>query len=164
MSSKLSRVFRKNVSPDTNAVTSHELAVIPDRLVVFGTRALNDSLQHGAQNLARYVRAYLEENGIDAEATWTSDASHIADTFFGRSRANPDAKPTIPKGVIAFPEMRQYTPHGGMTIETPMDDIQRLCDEHEVPLVRIETMDPQAITEGLGALAAAQSAHRQIER
>lgn len=43
---------------------------------------------------------------------------------------------TIPMGVIIFPEMRQYTPEGaGMTIDTPKERIEELCNRFGVPFI-----------------------------
>lgn len=46
---------------------------------------------------------------------------------------------TLPKAVVVLPEMRQRGFQGeGMTIPTPFDRIQELCEQNGVPMMRVE--------------------------
>jgi len=166
---KLLSAFRR--SPELTAVPSEELAVrgselvqSPNRVVVFGSHV------SGAEDLARQARKGLDAfnaqqraNGLPEVSveSWR-DAGHLYDFFYGRTPDNPTAEPTIPRGVIAFPEMRQYDPYNGrgMFIPTPVAALQELCDQYGVPLILAERNDqpePAAIEAGLGAIAAAQT-------
>jgi hypothetical protein len=51
-------------------------------------------------------------------------------------REGPD---TLPEAVVVLPEMRQRGIQGeGMTIPTPFDRIQELCEQNGVPMSRVE--------------------------
>lgn len=157
MHKNLSGLFRR--SPATLPHASQELAAMPNRIVVFGSNT------SGAPVLSRMLQEYMEQNNIaEPVVEMSRNAGYIDDVFFGRSPNNPTAR-LIPKGVVALPKMRQYGPHGrGMTIETPVDYIQKLCDDNEVPFVRIEAVDPEGIAQGIGALVSAQQMPREIQR
>lgn len=52
---------------------------------------------------------------------------------------------TIPTAVFVFPKMRDYWENGqGMTVDTPVEYIERLCSEHGVPVVVISENTTQS--------------------
>lgn len=67
----------------------------------------------------------------------------------------PKPEPTLPAGVMVFPEMRQYM-HGyiGMTIETPYKRIEDLCAKYGVPFVYVEKLAPGELGRTVGELVA----------
>jgi hypothetical protein len=50
-------------------------------------------------------------------------------------KQSEEGERTLPLGVIVFPDMRDYSMGSGQTIDTPVDEIRRLCEEHRVPMV-----------------------------
>lgn len=54
--------------------------------------------------------------------------------------AAPDMGATLPKGVIMLPEMRTYYEYG-MTVPTPYEEIEALCEANGVPFVRLEAVN-----------------------
>lgn len=60
--------------------------------------------------------------------------------------------PTLPKGVIVLPEMRQYSEESnfgadlGMTVESPHETIKQLCQKYKVPIVILRKIDDEDIT------------------
>lgn len=58
--------------------------------------------------------------------------------------SEPKADPfrnTRPRGVLIFPEMRQYAGSMGMTVPTNTEAIAKLCEENDVPYVLVEKID-----------------------
>ncbi|PKL31839.1 hypothetical protein CVV43_00070 [Candidatus Saccharibacteria bacterium HGW-Saccharibacteria-1] len=52
---------------------------------------------------------------------------------------------TLPTAVFVFPKMRHYSENGqGMTVDTPVEYIKRLCSEHDVPMVMIDENTTQS--------------------
>jgi hypothetical protein len=141
---------------------SGEIAPEPDRVVLFGTNLV------GTPAFGALLQDFLNEYGASyAKVEYTRHTEHIEDTFYGRSIDNPDARPTIPRGVIVFPGEGMMQDMNGrdrmMRVPMPVDYIQELCDRHAVPLVRFEQgASPEAVSRGLGALASLQIP--QIER
>lgn len=109
------------------------------RVVVFGT------VLNGVRDLACKFQDYLEQNGIiNPEVQAFRDVDGIEDAFYGRllspneiKAGKPKPSDSLPVGVIALPEMRQYD-YAGMTVETPFDFIEALCEKHRVPFVRFD--------------------------
>lgn len=127
-----------------------ELAMDPNCIVVYG------SPRSGADEFTLSFERYLHEYGIpNARVDWTRSIDGIHPVFYGASHEDVESDnyvPTIPRGVVVFPEMRQYDPistsstghtysidepdaDGGETI---YDLIKRLCEKHDVPLIRFE--------------------------
>lgn len=107
-----------------------------NRVVVFGSRL------SGALVLADEFKQYLVEYGIPNSLVATCrNVEMIEDAFFDRRPIVPDAPPytpTLPKGVIVFPEMRMIRSVGlAMTIPTPFGYIKDLCDKYGVPVVLV---------------------------
>lgn len=121
------------------------LAVVHrNRILVLGSRL------SGAFTLADNFQEYLEKAGIpNPDVEVLRDAGMIKDAFLGRgySEANKHLEDgTLPRGVILFPEMRQYTPSGsGMSLQTyecGIDEyVEGLCAEYGVPLAEIRPND-----------------------
>lgn len=122
---------------------------ISNRMVVFG------AVLTGAYELAEALQKYLEQRGIVNPKVKTYKMFlNIEDGFYGILRSaneikarKPKPEPSLPKGVIAFPQMRDW----GETVKTPIDFIQALCEKHGVPFVIFEI--PPTL-EQLGASAA----------
>lgn len=131
----------------------HELTPKNERIVIFGGNV------SGAAGFGGVLNMFLEDHPANVSVEFTRHANHVGDLFYGRTRENPDAAPTIPRGVIVFPDeqMTQISPEmaPNMRVDTPLEHIMELCDRHGVPLVRIEKdTTPEAMLESLGALAA----------
>ncbi len=130
--------------------------VDPNRIVVYGS---NNS---GANTLTKELQRYLQEVGIDHPSVeLVRDAALIHQSFYGQK--TPEDQVVLPRGVVVFPEMRQYWEGRGMFIPTygyegltgpfPFDLIKELCTKHGIPFVRFEenTLDGK-IQEGLRTL------------
>ena len=154
---------------------STELAVDPNRVVVYGSRL------SGALDLARELGRYLEERGVSQpQVVGWRDAGYLRQAFFDEPLPHevidgpislPSGKVTdapvrtLPRGVVVFPEMRQYTEMGGMFLDTyeskdfygksTFDHIRELCERHGVPYLRMDYGATQEqLIEGLKALDA----------
>lgn len=131
-----------------------------NRVVVYGSRG------SGAGEFARKFRELLEAKGIRGESVSfvrSAEPATIRQAFFGL-RGEGDQE-TIPRGVVTFPVMRLYDgPHGGMDVPTygyeegktrgmPIEQIQGLCDEHGVMLIKVEEdMNPRLLREKLSLM------------
>ncbi len=116
-----------------------------NRILVLGSRS------SGAYRFAGDFERYLEQKGIpNPEVESTRNAFYIEDAFLGRDTLNEGKRdPNVPKGVILFPEMRQYVGPNGMNIptydrssvnmegETIADRVRKLCRQYNVPLIEI---------------------------
>ena len=156
--SRLRRLALPSAAEVIAADTNHtpEQMTRDNRVVVYGSR------RSGAIALAAQFEEFLAGHDIQAPVVHAQrDASLIEAAFFGLVGVGPPPSgPTLPRGVLAMPEMRQYTPSdAGMTIPTPYDYIQRLCDQHKVPMVRIDQDAPLSIGASVvGLLAPAKDA------
>lgn len=125
-----------------------EIRQSQSRIVVFGSRV------SGAANFSQDFTNLLEKRGIEhVEVEWYREAPHIKTSFFGLAPGEPfsDPKASLPRGVVVFPELRQYHNGMGMSIrthfakglddKTPYDHIKELCDKFGVPCVRMEEED-----------------------
>lgn len=127
-----------------------------NRIVVYGTNA------DGGGQLTIDFRRYLEEAGIENPSVeLVRDVTLIRAGFFG-IRTSAEER-TLPRGVVTFPDMRQYGPGANMTVDTyrtpgseaisPIDIIEELCTQYEIPLVRFEKLSTErAIRESLRTL------------
>jgi len=130
----------------------HELIPERERIVIFGGNV------SGAAGFGGVLNMFLEDYPVNVSVEFTRHANHVNDLFYGRTLDDPDAAPTIPRGVVVFPDeqMTQVAPEmaPNMRADTPLEHIMELCDRHGVPLVRIEQdTTPDAMIEGLGLLA-----------
>lgn len=125
------------------------LSVQPNRIVVFGSRI------SGANILSTGLSKYLKEKGIqNPKVHYVRNITNIQPGFFDywpqdeNNDYYPDNwtndeftdNPTLPRGVILLPEMRQYHEMTGMFVPSYAVwlDIKKLCDKYEVPLVIID--------------------------
>ena len=81
--------------------------------------------------------------------------------------SQPETDPfqhTRPRGVLIFPEMRQYSGATAMTVPTNAERIVRLCEENNVPYVYVEKVnaDDSDIEQAVAALLS-QDPTRAIE-
>ena len=117
-----------------------------NRVVILG------SVLSGAHVLATDFKRYLEQKGIkEPEINVVRDAACIEDAILGIKA--DESKPTLAKGVILLPEMRQYHYGRGMSLSTyecGIDKyVERLCEKYKIPLVEIRSFtDEDQITEG----------------
>ena len=139
--------------------SSRESVATPNRVVIFGSNL------SGAGLLAEEFQQYLIDAGIENPLVELQrDQALINEAFYGRR--NPEERITLPRGVIAFSEMRQYDPWDGkgMSIRTyhsrslegrtAFDDIKKLCQRHKIPLVKFkEGATADHIEKGLKALS-----------
>lgn len=74
---------------------------------------------------------------------------------------NPEKQtPTLPRGVIVFPEMRQYDLNDhGMNVESPIEAIKALCDQYGVPVHQYsnETTDENIRNDAMSMLTSTTS-------
>ncbi len=129
-----------------------------NRVVVYGSNT------SGAQELATQFQMYLEKTGINSPIVQHErDVALVRETFYGRM--TPQDIPSLPRGVIVFPWMRQYDlwTGKGMFIRTfgkegledslAFERIKELCDQHNVPLIKFEDISTSPTTkEGIRAL------------
>jgi len=103
---------------------SAELIKPPKRIVIFGT-----SEDHAIE-MAETFEEFLKERGIlDTAVEYCKQISQIEPAFFNNGN-EPCA------GVVILPTMRAEMPSGmGMTADTPVEYILRLCQENGVPFV-----------------------------
>lgn len=149
--------------------SSAEIPPAKPRFLVFGSRI------SGAFGLANSLEEHLVNLGFeDPKVDAVRDAAFIEAAFYnvrpvsdspeiessvsggrlrrlGRSLLRCEVstreavKKDVPRGVIVFPTMRQYTPSGmGMFIHSPRDFIQELCDTNKVPVIFMEDIQTQA--------------------
>src|SRR3989344_5246078 len=126
-----------------------------NRIVVYGSN------RSGAGVMAEEFQQFLTEVGIkDSSVVLERDVARMQDSFYGITAPNDPRR--IPRGVIVFPEMRQYSINGmGMNIgtytakgyqdKTPFDYIRSLCEKHDVPIVQFGNESPEEVREGLKA-------------
>lgn len=122
-----------------------ELQDNPNRIVVFGSRL------SGAEFFTNDFLKLLKENGIEnPSVVLMRDGALIDQAFYGQQIQND--KPSIPKGVVIFPEMRQYEGKSQMFIatycdkdivdgQTPFEKIKNLCEKHSVPYIKMTNYD-----------------------
>jgi hypothetical protein len=119
-----------------------------NRGVIFGTRA------SGALALPPKIRAFLGERGIAADVRVYRNQARVREYFFGLTYDSTQADRTLPAWVVAYPEMRDPDTSLGSTVPIP-NRVQELCDQYEVPLVRVSPEDSRNVEElarQLGAL------------
>lgn len=126
------------------------LAVRDNRVVIFGSRL------SGASILSSGLNEFLKEKGIpEPKVHYVRNIANIQSGFFDywpqdeNNDYYPDNwtndeftdHPTLPRGVILLPEMRQYHEMTGMFVPSyaVKSRIEELCDKHGVPLVVIDT-------------------------
>lgn len=121
----------------------------PNRVVVFGARV------SGSDFLAGRFQSYLKEKGIqDPKVHYVRNIANIEAGFFDYWPVNPNwdyypdnwnndestDHPTLPRGVILLPEMRQYHEMTGIFVPSYVvwSDIKKMCDQYGVPMVTID--------------------------
>ena len=155
-------LIRRNRTPKIEHEPQHESLPRSERIEIFGSNL------SGSSDLRRVMREFLEDydlSRIDVQSTRYVES--IEDSFYGR-KASPDgtqwAEPpfqtlaeyladaavpeevtppqdTIPAGVIVLREMRMEAGMYNMTIPSPVEYIQELCDQHGVPMVYLESLN-----------------------
>jgi|GEM_PF-1476845 len=156
---------------DSVAVSS-EMAPVDPRFVIFGTRVAGvygardafeahlaaagfpDAQVDAVRDAAAIQNAFYDIHVGDASRNIepeqpTSTLRKFVDTLLKREVAvvqdEAETSTNLPQGVVVFPEMRQYTSTGGgMTIPSPREYIQELCDEHGVPVIFMEDLQNEA--------------------
>jgi hypothetical protein len=108
---------------------------VEERVLILGTNL------SGARNLANDADVILRNQGLQVKVQKIRDPELIKVAFFGIKPSdlegilqgnNPEF--TLPRLVIAFPEMRAEDDEGtGMVVTTPIDYIQGLCKDYNVP-------------------------------
>jgi len=109
-----------------------------NRVVIFGSRV------SGAEVTVIEFQDYLKERKVDnPDVQLHRDATRITSSFFG---SEDPTQVSLPRGVIVFPEMRQYVQGAGMTIPTydadstgnsPFGLIRGLCEQFGVPFTTV---------------------------
>jgi hypothetical protein len=146
----------RQLSGEIEAETGNEVALpTADRYVIYGNR------EGGAVDLAHALQDLGEreaDGGPDVQPVRFVDDIENAFFYPGLDAVGGDR--TVPKGVIAFPHMRMDV---GMTVtvDTPTEDIARLCEEFGVPLIIVGA--GEADTEIVANLSKAIEQHRAIE-
>lgn len=145
----------KDLEDSSHSDQERSLAIDQNRVVVFGSRMTK------AGDLSAELQSFLESKGVPSpNVLWFTDIAYIEDAFFG---AGDDNK-SLPRGVIIFPEMRRYFQgDGGAGESIPTnwgygrgrsirEQIESLCDLHNVPHVYVEFLEPQTVLRGLERL------------
>lgn len=116
------------VVPSQSVAPEQSLSVA-NRVVVYGTNL------SGAKAAATALQACMEQNNIENPLVeHIRFVDSIKPAFFGQPPAEPHTPPTLPRGVIIFPDMRVETPGGSLlTVLTPAEAIIQLCTRHDVP-------------------------------
>lgn len=148
-------ILKITTSPDSGDIAKadagHETLPKTPRVEVFGSRL------SGAFDLGEELRAYLAQRGFpDADVGITRFATNIVNSFFGRQHSpEPGSVDTLPQAVLVLPEMRQTDPISGakMTIPTPVEAIQELCQKHGVTMAVVDRIEDQKqLAEGVDRL------------
>lgn len=122
----------------------------PDRVVIYGSRT------SGAPVVADELQKYLQEKGLNNPSVEVvRNVAVIENAFYdvpiGQNVNSKNIPHNIPKGVIVFPQMRQYSEDMGMSVDTNAKNlsgmsrreyIQRLCDKNKVPYIIVENSTP----------------------
>lgn len=170
MSNEIKRPKNNELELSTDVIDlTKEMAPAKPRFVIFGSRT---SGAYGtATAFEEYLTDHGFE---DAQVDAVRNAAFINDAFFNTppedmSREFTESKrpgvlrklgltllrrevvaqeedsKDLPQGVVVFPEMRQYMPSGsGMSIPSPREYIQDLCDKNSVPVIFMEDMHGNA--------------------
>ena len=137
--------------------------VQPNRIVVFGSH------NSGAGFLAHGFEDYLRSQGIENPYVhYVRNTTNINAGFLNYWPENPlndywpdptadSDQPTLPRGVILMPEMRQYHEMTGMFVPTYQSGVasyvRELCERYNVPLIEIHgSLTPEQIKEQIIAL------------
>lgn len=128
-------LIRKESKPLVEELT------LSNRVVVYGSRL------SGTFELADKFKEHLKEQGVPNPVVSTCrNVEMINDAFYDirdpqwETVDTSKQIPTLPRGVIVFPEMRLIRSAGpAMTIPTPYEYIKGLCDKHGIPIVQIGT-------------------------
>lgn len=118
----------------TEIAGSKETLPLPNsnRVVVFG------AVLTGAYELAQALQEYLQQQGVvNPEVETYKMFFNIEAGFYGiLGKGGKNRGFSLPKGVLAFPEMRDW----GETVKTPFGFIQDLCEKHGVPFVKFDAI------------------------
>lgn len=131
-------------------VANEEKLPIPtyNRVVVFGTRI------DGVYEMAAGFQEFLNEAGLThVSVIACRDTANILFSFYAGQY--PDI--SLPKGVVALPEMRFYNQKTGRgyTVDTPFELIEELCTKHAVPFIKFTgTTSAEQLKNGLQKISA----------